>query len=232
MIKNIFLIGLLTLPFVANAAEDVPFMGNTLQIVPLANTKIPADIQKETFNRNKEMKEKGYYETENSYAHFLLNLKRNSNDEIREYSKTKDLYDTHLKKSSNDIQLAFKFKKLPIDEQNIIGYAPIGSYVKYPEGWNGIKVFFEDKNLGVCAYEFTDLNLSHGGVQLAKEYTEYVVNKKPSSIIVQGNVGDGFTYSVVWYDSIKVNSLDCATIKYSKDITANVIKLATKIDER
>jgi hypothetical protein len=236
--KNIFLLtALLSSSLMSYAEESAypvtqPFaLTHSLTIVSEKELKVPKELQQQTLKTQQEMKQKGYHETNNRYAQFLLGLKRTATDEIRAYRGTQNVADTHLKQNLQDIKLAFEFKALPIDNKNIIGYAPIGSYVKLPkEGWNGIKVFFEDKDLGMCAYEFTDLNLSNGGVMLTKEYTKYIVNNKPTFILVEGNDNSGFVYTVTWYNSIKVSTVDCATQKSQKGLTDKILEIAKKID--
>ena len=129
----------------------------------------PPQLKKQMLQKKKEMKENGYYETnQNSkYANFLLTLKQHAKSEIRAYYKNQNKVDSHLKSTSEEIPLAFSFKKLPIDQKNIIGYSPIGSFIDN-KAWNGIKVFFNNDD-SVCAYEFTDLNLSHAAFYLKKE---------------------------------------------------------------
>lgn len=227
------LVTFLALPLMAHAADEPsePFSGNGLQIVPFAEQRLPESMKLEIKKEKLEVEKNGFHQTsgENTYAQYLFNLKRNANDEIRAYRGTQNVYDTHLKQSFSDIKLAFQFKKLPVSDKDIIGYTATGTYVKSPEGWNGIKVFFTDKTLGICAYEFTDLNLSNGGVQLVKEDLKYTINNKPTSTVIEGNQSSGFTYSVIWYDGIKVNTVDCAQKDYSKATIGKVIALANDI---
>lgn len=236
--KNIFLLtGLMSVSFQSYAETyslTEPFKAShSLQIISEKDFPVPKEIQEETVKRQHEMKQKGYHEENNRYAHYLLGLKRSAPDEIRAFRGTQNKADSHLKQNYQDIKLAFDFKTLPIDKTKIIGYAPVGSYVKSPtEGWNGIKVFFEDKNIGICAYEFTDLQLSNGGVMLTKEYTKYIVHNKPTFISIEGNDESGYVYTIRWYNSIKVSMVDCATPKYDTAVTKKIIALAEKIDKR
>jgi hypothetical protein len=236
--KRFLLTALMVSPLVSYAlGAEEPFVNtHSLQIISENDIEkrgmIPREFKQEVLNFHKEMKEKGYHEINNRYAQFLLNLKLTAQDEIRSYRGTTDVGDSHLKQSANEVPLAFDFKKLPINEKNIIGYAPTGSYVKSPkEGWNGIVSFFEDTNLGTCSYNFTDLNLSNGSITLTKEYTKYLVNNKPTYVGVEGNDQSGFVYTITWYNSLKVSTLNCATLKYDKNMSNNLIDLAKKIDK-
>jgi len=193
----------------------------------------PPELRAQMESRKKQMEEKGYIENDNKYASFLLNLKQSAKDEIRAYYGTQFKEDTHLKTQPSEIKLAFEFKKLPIHEKNILGYAPIGTYLKNPvEGWNGIKVFFMDKDTSICAYEFTDLKLSNGGVMMAKENVKNIVGKKPTFLSVEGSDQSGYVYSVTWYDQLKTNRVDCSTEKYQKNTLDKVIALSNKINRR
>lgn len=237
--KNILLTMLpvlLVSPLTSIASETNPFVNtHSLQIVSQNDLQLelmyPKELKQEILNFHEEMAKKGYHETNNRYAEFLLNLNNNAQDEIRSYRGTQETSDSHLKKTYKEIKLAFEFKKPPIDDKNIVGYAPSGSYIKTPkEGWNGLGFFFNDKNLGICSYNFTDLNLSNGSVTLPKEYTKYLVNNKPTFISVEGNDNNGFVYTVTWYNSLKVSTLDCATIHYQKDMSNKVLAFAKVID--
>lgn len=232
MKKYLLGVGISFLSISNSYGSSLPLTGK-VTIVPFASFNIPEELKKQDIMIREEIKEKGYHEDDNEYAKFLINLKKTSTSELMAYKQSYDVYDTHIKNSPSDIKLAIDFKKLPIIDNTVIGYAPIGSYVKSPkEGWNGIKVFFEDEKLGTCSYEFTDLALSHGGIQLPKEFIKYFVNGKPSSQYVEGNANMGFTYTVTWYNGLKTNSLDCASKDYSKDEINDVIELAKRIDAR
>lgn len=192
------------------------------------------DEHKEEINAKKiEIKKNGYYFTNmtDDYVSFLKNIKKNAPQEIRSFKESTDTEDSHLKGSANEIKLAFRFKKLPIDDKNIIGYAPIGTYKKSPEGWNGIKIFFDNpETRNVCAYEFTDMEISHGGVALNKDKTAYTINKKPTLTGIEGNQNIGFEYSVIWYNNLKVSRIDCINNTYDKSIIDKMTQLAIKID--
>ena len=205
---------------------------SNLHLVAEKDLSVPQALRQETITIQREMRQQGYHETDSHYAQFLLSLPHQALNEMRAWRGTQNAYDTHLRQRYADIKLAFQFNGIPIDPSHIIGYAPIGSYVHTPqEGWNGIKVFFTtESQLGTCAYEFTDLSLSHGAVTLAKEYTQYFVNHKPTFTSVEGSHGSGFVYTVTWYNAIKVSTLDCASKKYDKTVMAKILTLANQID--
>jgi len=231
--KKILLSTLIFAPIIAFSDDWTPPVTHSLMIMSEKELGTPKALKEENFNRQREMTLNGYVnKEENRYAQFLFGLKKNSFDEIRAFRGNSDPTDTHLKKSPNEIKLAFSYKKLPINEKSIIGYAPIGSYVEKPkEGWNGIKTFFEKDGLGICAYEFTDLKLSNGGVILEKEKVKYSVNNKPTLTLVEGSESSGYVYSVTWYNDTKVSQLDCASKSFNKDSIDKMIQFAKQIDK-
>lgn len=206
---------------------------HSLMMVSDKDMPLSDEYRKEIKIKKDQVAITGYYSTTriDVYTNFLMNIKKNAVQEIKSYRGTQDKSDTHLKQSASEIKLAFKFKKLPIDDKDIIAYTPVGSYIKDPEGWNGIKVFFNNNETGnVCAYEFFDLELSHGGVMMNKDGVKYFVSNKPTVTDVEGNPSAGFVYSVVWYNNLKVSRIDCVTKSFDKTITDKMLKLANKID--
>lgn len=209
------------------AVTPLPTKG--IQLVPLAQMELPSDFKKQILARKKEEKERGFYEEDSEETHALLAIKNDAAKEIKAYAGTPDKYDTHLKKSFNDIKLAFIYKPSPAIT-NVMGYVPAGSYIT-DKGWSGIVVFFEDKTVGVCSYSYFDLKVANGAVQLNKDTTEYLVNKKPSSRSVFGSRFSGFSYVVNWFTDSTMAKLECANRKYDATTIGNVIKLANAIDD-
>lgn len=232
MKKIIFSLAL-TVPLVSLAIPSSNFKTDDITYVSRAEMQEPTELRVLIDGRIKEMSEKGFIEQYNPYAQYLLNLKKTSINEIRAYRNLQDKEDTHLKGKSEELKLAFDYKDLPVNHDAIIGYAPIGSYVQKPrEGWNGIKVFFETKELGVCGYEFTDLKLSNGGVMIDKENVKFLINKKPTILSAEGDKASGFVSSVIWYNKLQVNRLDCAKVQFQKDLIELMISFANDIDKR
>lgn len=232
---------LCTVPVLAYATDEVPLPKQGLQIVPLSAMSIPEDMKKDIINKKNEEKEKGYQESDDEYASYLLNVNKNASREIQAFSAKaiadNDPLDTHLKNNISDISLVFSFDEISwTSQQNIIGYAAIGSYIKEKtkgkkNGWTGVKVFFSDPILGgTCAYSFFNLKASHGAVQLSKETTEYLVHNKPSTKMIEGNHHLGFVYTLDWYGAGTMNLLECANATFNKEIMYKMIMLANKID--
>lgn len=232
--KKCLLLGLLLATGINCYAEMN--MGNVHSLIIVSDKEMPFtdESRQEMMVKKMQIEKNGYYATNlmDDYILYLKRIQKNAPQEIKAFKGTMNKGDTHLKQSVDEIKIAFRFKKLPIDEKNVIAYAPVGSYVKKPEGWNGIKIFFNNPEVGnICAYEFTDLNLSDGGVLMSKEGITYNVNMKPTITSIEGNPSLGFVYSVTWYNNIQVSRIDCVSNLIDKSITEKMLLLANRIDK-
>jgi len=207
-------------------AAPMPVPTQPLSIVPLSQINMPAQFKKE-FDKNLLSESKnGFIESDESkYVKFFLNLPKTAPKEMLDF-RGADVTDTHLKKTSKEINLAFKINWN--EPKNIIGYAAINGY---NNGWTGLRTFFTDPTLGVCSYSYLDFVSSQGAAILPKEYTEYLVNKKPSNKTITGSYAGGFIYTVNWYTAKSANTLECANMKFDKSLLDNVILMANKIDK-
>lgn len=233
MNKIIYAVCFFSLSFIVNAkGED--HLSYKEQLAEIKKIGIPASF-KEDFNRSKTERElKGFNETDNDYARYLLKLKHNAPSELKSFNSSIDSEDTHLKVKPTNIQLTFPFKGIAgiIKDENIIGYAPIGSYINSSGSWTGIKAFFSDPDLGTCAYAFVDLKPSGGEVISFPIDKQYFVNNKISSKYIEGSKPSGFVYTVSWYTQYTDSTLDCANMKFDKEILTKMIVLAKQIDAR
>ncbi|HEU5281069.1 MAG TPA: hypothetical protein VFU82_03710 [Gammaproteobacteria bacterium] len=206
-----------------------PFMAHAdIKIASLASMGITDEQAKNSAEIQQEIAEKGYHETnDDRYINFLINREKSARDEINTFSASNDATDTHLKKSINDIPLAFKYNAIPV--KHINGFAPIGSYIK-DKGWTGVKVFFTDPNLGSCAYSQMNNELTHGSVTLARESIKHYINKKPAYPMIYGKNNSGFMYTVDWYGQNDFFTLDCANKNFKPKAEENLLTIAEKID--
>lgn len=210
-------------------AQETPYPSNLrgVHIVPLEQISVPAEFkQKIRIDFSKD----NNYENKDSYsAKFLMKIKEHAKDQFDHadrYAKYGD-GDTSMKHSLKEIKLAIPFKPIKgVDEKDIIGYAAGNSFVEN-KGWNGIRVFFSNENLGNCSYQYIKII----SVMLPKESTEYLVNNKPGDKHIEGNQNTGFNYNVTWYDNDAEHSLDCANKSFKPDIMRYMIKLANVIDK-
>lgn len=172
----------------------------------------------------------GYIKTDYAIAQFLLTIKAHAKKEIKDNKNSKyGDYDTHLKAHYSDIKLAFPFHGIGISKNNIIGYAAVGTFLKNKKnpGWTGIRIFFDQPGSGVCSYSRTEIET----VFLLPEDMKNLINNKPSTKAIEGNVASGFLYTMNWYTDNTVRTLECANSNLSKEIMDNMAVLANKIDK-
>ena len=243
MMKKRLVAILCAIPLIAYATDEAPLPKQGLQIVPLSAMSIPEDMKKDILKIAQEQKTKGYHETSDTrYQQSLFKIQKRYTMRKKYSGKSanlvvvpEDVTLSDIKDHLSDIPLAFPFNNINwVELDKIMGFVPQGSLIKDNNnptgGWSGIKVLFSDDQLGACSYSYLNLKLSHGGVQLNTETTEYLVNKHPSTKIIEGNINDGFVYTINWDKEGEMHTLDCANMKFDKEITKKMIALANKID--
>ncbi len=228
-------------PLIAFAENKDVIIKDGVKIMPLSAMNLTEDMKKDVLNIIQEQKVKGYHETNNQskYIHQLLSIDREKN--VKRYNKHSGRggidknynsvpeLDTDFKNNLSEVPLAFSFDYTKwLKSENVIAFAPVGGYIK-DKGWTGIKVFFNNES-GKCSYSYFDLHRSNMVAELNKETTEYLVNNHPSSKIIEGNVKDGFIYTITWDKKGEMHILDCANKKLDKTIIDKMIALAKKID--
>lgn len=196
---------------------------------PINNIQVPESVKAEIMKRQAEEKRKGFYENINPYAAYLLNFKNSLDKEIRLGNKN-DILDTNLKANLKNVKLAFPFELKAVNKENHLAYAVGGSYLK-DKGWTGIKVFFDEPELGVCSYSYFNLKMSNGHVDISSKLVNPIVDNKESSKFVEGTPSTGFLYTVDWYTTDTMKLLDCASHDYDPEFLHKVIALANKIDK-
>jgi hypothetical protein len=98
-------------------------------------------------------------------------------------------------------------------------------------GWTGIKIFFENKDLGSCVYSLNNMSLTHGAVNISEDSVRYDVNKLPNTLRVEGNNNSGFLYDINWYDQIFSKELECAKATFNKETVRKLIDYARIIEK-
>ncbi|MGC1182061.1 hypothetical protein, partial [Legionella sp.] len=97
---------------------------------------------------------------------------------------------THIRESSDNIKLAFKFKGVPTSLMiSQIGFVPQGAFHK--EGWTDAVQFFDAKNIGTCAYAQMNVAASHTAAEIVLEDATYTTNNKVTLMEVRGNKSSG-----------------------------------------
>lgn len=207
-----------------------------IQILPddVINKDLPDEIKQKQLEEQNEFEKLGYATTNSQNAKKLLNMAHG--DMVAIQSKgVKDInnpYDTHLKYSYSNIQLALPFKGIPLSKNTkIIGFAPIGMWMKDKNGWSGVVEYFNEKEIGICRFSLSNIGLTNGSVQIPQSKVRYDVNNKPTTLYVLGSQNDGFIYTAEWYTNSNVHTLECANKKYDKEILNKVVALAKRIDK-
>jgi hypothetical protein len=226
------LLGILMVVTTSSYAENTPFPAawTGIHIVPMQKQNLTIAMKKEVLLKQNEEKLRGYVNRDDNNASFLLNLKQTSVQQYKMTEKNYGVYDTHLKKDFREIKLVFPYRGVTgIDKGNMIGYAAIGAYVKEngKEGWDGIRSFFTT-DMGTCSVSRMGIK----AVELAKETTELLVNKKPSNKIIEGNINSGFVYTLTWYTDTTMNVFECANKSLKDNIMPKMIDMANKIDKK
>jgi hypothetical protein len=208
--------------------NKLPRSGDGVKIIPLGDM-YPIGNSKKLLEDFKTQKEKGFVNEKSEPAKKLLGLQRNKfiNGNEKTYLSN-DPHDTHLKKSFEQIKLAFDHHPISfIKEKDIIGFAAAGTY---QSGWTGITETFNYKDFGVCDYILHNFQITGGAALLSEEFVTYDINKKSTVITITGNKETGFMTQIEWYDDIFYHTLECASKEFKKENTETFITLAKDID--
>lgn len=212
---------------------SIPVMANSgIKVVPLSQMGMSEDYKQNIINEMAEQKRNGFILNKDGEAYKKIATAEKDierlKSERKRYLKPGTL-DTDIQKNISDIKLSFNYKSIQQPGITIIGYAPMGTYIK--SGWTGIVEFFKHKDLGTCEYSINDMTLSQGEVIIAKEFVHYYVNHKAGISLIKGSDSTGFMYDLEWDDSKYNYKLECANMKFYKDIMSNMVKLANNIDK-
>lgn len=189
----------------------------------------PQKLKSQAVSARADIKSKGYVQSNTNQPQFLNSIKQRSVDEIAKFDNNHDVSDTHLKSSPNKIKLAFKFKRMSLKPTtNVIGFAAMGGW---NDGWTGIREFFEDQSLGICALSANNYKLTHGAAQLMKDDVRYDVNKYPNTLLVEESIDKQFFYSIHWFTDNYMLDLECTNPRYSQTIKDELINMAKRIDQ-
>lgn len=179
----------------------------------------------------------GYVKENNTRAQELLDHHLTAKTIITKNAKRYDPLDTQLKGHINEMKMAYTFVGVPhdiIDSDN--GVAAYGAYkqTKYgdeADGWDGVVQFFDNNQVGSCAFFEHNKKLAGTGVKLMEEMVTYDVKNKPTILLTTGSDLSGYVYKVTWYSLYFERTLECANKEFSPMIKEKVIALASKIEE-
>lgn len=215
-------------------AAYLPQPDGGIKIIPSSQINRDVADLNSTIALQDEYKKNGVVKRKSDDAAQLLSINKHHfmTSEKATYLDSSNLYDSHVKQKVSQIKLAFNYHPISfIPESNILGFAVADTWVKAPqEGWTGIVEIFTDAQLGVCDYKKSNVKLNHASVHLAKESVSYVVNKKPTIDLVEGNDKTGYSYKVDWFDENYYHTLKCALKVYDANELKGVLALANRID--
>ena len=104
----------------------------------------------------------GYIKADNPSTNQLLNLAITSKRDLMAHGNDSSPESTHLKKSINDLKMAYIPTQIPSSvADTYIGAAPFLTYLK-DQGWVGTIQFFVNKDTGYCSFSENNVKLSHG----------------------------------------------------------------------
>lgn len=210
---------LIAIPAIALAHN----VSENIIIIPLSKTNFPESMKKDMQEYNATLKKDGFVSSEDANTRKLY-LMRNKK---LMFARSSDPAERELKHAVSDISLLFRYKdKVP----NPIAYVGVG--IERPDGWSGIKTFFDGKKLGTCTLTVFHVGDVKEKIQLNEDGLRYDVSDKPTRLTIEGSHNSGFMYSVMWYDRNFVQNMECANMRYDQSIQKGMIDLAKKIDER
>jgi len=216
----------------------LPAFNSGIQVVPRSQLGMPDEVLKVGQAEASQREELGYAEKDEPYVAELLAMKVNAPHDLKLMAGNLNEGSTHLRKSTADLKLAFKFKGVEGNKKmlsyggdiGVLGAAPQGSF-NPDNGWSGAAQFFTVKNIGVCSYAVMNVKASGTAAMLAMEDVTYDVHDKATLIKVDGSKNSGFLYKVEWFDDENFHDLQCANSQYSKQINHDVINLARMVDK-
>ena len=179
-----------------------------------------------------DLKKRGYITAQNKNAAMLLSFHKiakadyvNNKTELKPQS-------THLRRKLSDLKMAYDYRGVPDAlTKEVIGFAPENTFI--PNGWTGAVEFFSPQKMNsICSYHETNIQLTGSSANLAKEIISKDVNGKITIVEVSGTDVTGYTYNIEWWDENYRHVLECASKKFSPDMTKQTIALAIDIDNR
>lgn len=212
--------------------KGMPLPGTGATVVDSTKGFKMTKAQSATVNKfNADQKTKGYYESANKKANFLLSMPETAE---KEYNERKMIafnpHDTHLYEVKSNLPMSYNYKGVPSHlTTKVIGYAPESTFVN--NGWSGAVEFFVSSFGGVCAFHEVSIKLTKTASYIPKEIATYAVNNKLTKMNAIGNKETGFVYKVEWWDKQFKRTLECASKDYTDAMRTKTLELAKKIDQ-
>ncbi|QEY51605.1 hypothetical protein [Legionella longbeachae] len=200
------------------------------------NSAYYAEKTKQYLLMHEEQQKNGYINTIDPRAKELMELKYTADFHKKKYKNVFSPTSTHIRSDISQLKMAYTFVGVPNNEMdNNFGVAPFGAYKQVKngddsDGWDGAVQFFNNNNIGVCAYTEHNRLLARSGVEIIKELTSYEINEKPTLVLIKGTNNTGFIYKLQWFDRTFTKELECANTKFDQELKNQVIELAKRID--
>lgn len=210
-------------------SQNLPLPDSGIQIVPASSLSGPSERVRRELSDLEQQNRNGFVRKNNMKAKSLLELPHTIEFQLKNDSFLSPPTATYMRKSIYQLKMAYAATKIPASEiGNYLGAAPYGTY--HENGWDGSVQYFVSRDIGVCAYTEHNMQLSHGGVRLAKEAVSYEINNKPTLIHVSGDKSSGYAYEIRWYDPIYARTLECAVHEYKSHLKETAVRLASTLD--
>jgi hypothetical protein len=212
-------------------AEGLPVPGSGITVVPRSQLHLSKKEEDYFAARSAQQLQKGFISEYNTRAKELLSLHQTIQYHYEKYKNDTNPYSTSLKHTIAEIPMAYASTPVSANNIKIIGFSPMGTYIK-DQGWTGIGEFFETNQHLFCAFSESNIKITKGSAILPKEDVQYVVNGKVCLLNIMGNNQSGYLYEIEWYDDSFRSKLECATQHFSELTKEAVIALAKEIDAR
>lgn len=194
--------------------------------LPLLGYSSTADVlmapTHEDIKRQDEFKSKGYIETYQEYAKYLLDLQKAKDK--KHFFKSQYFEDKIFDKFEQISLMSSIRPTEALHELKSFGISGMGSYTD--NGWNGYRIYFEGKNKEMCSFSYMSLNSTDGCVFLDTVTSSHKVKDMDATYMVEGDKVSGYLYSINWYSKDTVSMLDCALSYYSPKEIVHLNKLA------
>jgi hypothetical protein len=214
----------------------LPLPGSGIKLIPRAMFGLSEEQIQRGEKAAIEMEILGYAVEESTRPMELLHFQNTAKNQFITYANNNQQTSTHLRRKPKDLKLAFNFKGIP-QQRNLAGndlvpiaVSPQGAFDDEKGGWTGAAQYFSVKSIGVCSYAVMNVGASETAAELAVEDVTYTINNKATLTSVRGKPGFGFIYKLEWFDDLNFHELECANMKYSINITNDVVQLAKLID--
>ncbi|HWW39647.1 hypothetical protein [Pedobacter sp.] len=215
--------------------SHVPEPHSGVHIRPMSKMNISKQGLQAFQARQSAIKKTGYVKEYNTYALTLQNIQHAADEDYKESATDTTLHNTHLVRTFNELELAYKGQDIPLSlVKSSIGYSPAGMFMdndKY-KGWSAWGLFFVSQNDLTCTYDESNVEISGGSANVAKEIVSHNINGKITTIVTSGNNASGFIVDAQWFDKRFRNQLRCRIETYDKSLVDSVIAMAKDIDKK